>query len=441
MYKANIFPGFRVVSMETDEDSSLVLQLVSAARGGYCPSCKQRTTSLHSHYVRTLSDLLLCGYRVILRLQARRFRCRNARCPQHIFTERFPDFVEPFQRNTKRLRQALEAIGFALGGQGGSRLCHKLNMPTSGDTLLRLVRQASIQIPNVGRVIGIDDWAYCRGQRYGTLICDLVNRTPVDLLPDRSVESVANWIRLHPNVQVVSRDRAGLYAEGIRKGNPHILQVADRWHLLKNLGDTLLRYFERHKPPQRHGPDIEEAEDDRVPDRTHLSRREEKQKQRREQKWEMIRQVQDLHRKGIKVMQLARMFDLDRKTVRKYLTLDHMPETVRRARTTVLDPYKATVKQLLLEGYDGPQILSTIRAMGYPGSRSVLSEYLAKLRKGKPATDGQRHRITPRQLTVLMGKPDERCTEEEKRWLQALTIADSSYEVIRELTLSLTTHA
>jgi len=100
--------------------------------------------------------------------------CCNARCPQRIFTGRFPDFVDPFQRRTKRLSQALESIAFALGGPGGSRLSHKLHMVTSGDTLLRLVRQAPIQVPMVGCIVGIDDSAYCRGQRYGTLVCDLV---------------------------------------------------------------------------------------------------------------------------------------------------------------------------------------------------------------------------------------------------------------------------
>jgi hypothetical protein len=144
----------------------IFLRIFKPLLTGRCPTCKQWTTSLHSRYIRTICDLPLCGYRVILRLNARKFRCRNSHCTQRIFTDRFPNFIEPSQRKTKRLRRALEMIGLVLGGRAGSRLCRKLNMPASGDSLLRLVRQTSVEIPNPGCVVGIDDWAYCRGHRY-----------------------------------------------------------------------------------------------------------------------------------------------------------------------------------------------------------------------------------------------------------------------------------
>lgn len=132
-------------------------------------------------------------------------------------------------------------IGFALGGEPGSRLASRLSIPVSGDTLLRLVRVAELESHPSPRIVGIDDWAWRRGQRYGTIVCDLERRRVIDVLPDRSAKTVASWLRQHPDVEVVARDRAGAYAEGARQGAPQAKQVADRWHLLRNLGDALQR--------------------------------------------------------------------------------------------------------------------------------------------------------------------------------------------------------
>ena len=119
-------------------------------------------------------------------------------------------------------------------------------MPVSGDTLLRLIRTAPIDPPEPPRVVGVDEWAWRRGLRYGTIICDLERNRTIDLLPDRSADTLAAWLKAHPGVSAVVRDRAGAYAEGAARGAPDAIQVADRFHLLRNSSDALRTVLDQH---------------------------------------------------------------------------------------------------------------------------------------------------------------------------------------------------
>ena len=184
-----------------------------------CPLCGGVSGQVHSHYLRTLADLPWQGRAVSIQVRARRFRCMHVGCPRRIFTERLPAVAPPRARRTARLGSIQRQIGFALGGEPGSRLAAQLSMPLSGDTLLRLIRKAELEPHPPPRVAGIDDWSWRRGQRYGTIICDLERRRVIDILPERSTEAVATWLRQHPGVEVIARDRAGVYAEGARQGD------------------------------------------------------------------------------------------------------------------------------------------------------------------------------------------------------------------------------
>jgi transposase len=135
---------------------------------------------------------------------------------------------------TNRLCEQLQTIGFATSGQLGERLAPKLGMVISGPTLLRRMRTISIPLPAKVRILGIDDWAWKKGQTYGTILVDLERRRTIDLLPDRSTETVVAWLRAHPEVEIVSRDRGTEYAAAARKGAPQARQIADRLDLLPN---------------------------------------------------------------------------------------------------------------------------------------------------------------------------------------------------------------
>jgi transposase len=198
----------------TIEDEGVQLQLTATAPPAACPCCAVPSASVHSRYQRRLADLPWGSRGVRLQLTVRKFRCRNRTCERRIFTERLPELVAAYGRNPHRLVTALRAIGMALGGEAGTRVAARLQLPTSPSTLLRLVRAAPMPQAPALQAVGIDEWAWRRGHRYGTILVNLADHRVIDLLPDRSATSVAAWLAQHPTITVVCRDRSDLYAAG-----------------------------------------------------------------------------------------------------------------------------------------------------------------------------------------------------------------------------------
>lgn len=397
------------VVIEEDVVILSVSSLVSAPR---CPDCHQPSGREHSYYWRTIADLPCAHRQIEMHLLVRRMFCDNVACMRKTFAERFPGTVAPFARRTNRLANRQRQVGFVLGGEAGSRILARTAMPTSGDTVLRLVRDAAEWSCPTPRVLGVDDWAWAKGQRYGTILVDLERHRPVDLLPDRTAETLAVWLEEHPGVEIVSRDRAPGYIDGICRGAPDAIQVADRWHLLRNLKDTLIRVLEQNRGclyaaanvpdnqfqqnPAKKAPQDEEKRDQPL---TKVEQRREATRQRRLARY---RRVMKLHQEGMTERGIAHEVGISRRTVHRYITAGGFPEmSERRKGASLLDPYMSHLRKRWAEGcHDGAQLYREIHKQGYPGSQSLVRRWAGQMRKEEPTIEAGITSQEPRRKRV-----------------------------------------
>lgn len=324
-------------------DGTFTLVVTPIRQSARCPHCQRLAQRLHSRCQRQLDDLPSAVRPVRLILEARRFNCRTVSCPARTVRERFPALVAPRARRRHGLDAALTHIGIALGGAAGARLAGHLGMPTSADTLLRLVRAAAVPACAPVQALGVDDWAWKRWTRDGTLLGDLERHRVVDLLPDRSADAVADWLVAHPGVTVISRDRSDLYADGAARGAPLAQQVADRFHLLANLGDALERFLQHKHAVIRQVslPDPGVAPPVAPPLQPWQQRAAEDSHRRHAPIVARYEAVIALQLTGADIADIARITGLSRTTVYRYLRLGCPPGRKQEGtRATLLDPDK-----------------------------------------------------------------------------------------------------
>lgn len=456
--------GSRLDEIRVEEDQvTLVVSLIR--RTARCPVCGRRSRRVHSRYQRTLADLPWSARPVVLWVRVRRFRCSNRGCPRAIFAERLPHLGPVRARRTPAQRRALESIGFALGGAAGARLAGDLALPASRATLLRYIRAAPLPVSDTPRVLGVDDWAWRRGQRYGTILVDLEQRRPVDLLPDRTAESLTIWLREHPGIEVISRDRAGAYADGARQGAPEATQVADRFHLLANVGATLERVLgNKRSALSAAAAAVDQAATEcatstpvvpaviavTVPPRR--TRTQQDQQARRAERLARYDAVVTLDKQGWSQSAISDHLGLERKTIRRYLRAEAFPERARPSvRPSILAPYEASLRERWTAGCHNAQTLwQEIRRQGFTGGAAIVRRHVAAWRTG-PARRGRSAQqapadgtacppapqptrvLSPRQARWLLLRPEEDLDPEEQAYRVHLLDADAEIRGAHQL--------
>src|SRR6266566_2861158 len=227
-------------------DSQLTVTVISTRSEAACPGCGCSSEHAHSQYQRTVNDVPCGGRNVVLRLGVRKFFCLRLSCPRKVIASRLPDLVQPWARVSNRLREELKAIGLAASAEVSERLAPRLGMKVKAPTLLRYLRTIKDPPKADVTVLGIDDFAIRRGDKYATILINVETGRPLDLLPDRTAEAVKPWLSTHPEIRVVNRDRASAFADAVSQILPHATQVADRYHLVQNLREHLQQLLD-HK--------------------------------------------------------------------------------------------------------------------------------------------------------------------------------------------------
>ena len=383
----------------------------SSATTARCPVCGIRSSRVHSQYKRTLSDLPWQGIPVTLHLRVRRFFCDEMSCHRAIFAERLPGLAAHYARRTERLDGWFTHVSFALGGEAGSRLLKDLGVTVSGETLLNHIRSRQLQDHETPRVLSVDDFAFRRGTRYGTVLVNLERRTLVDVVPDSSADTLARWLSEHPGVEVVSRDRGGEYAEAARRAAPHAVQVADRFHLLKNLRDVVSRVFRQHEEvlklvptPMNHFQRLTTPRLDRKASKERT----------REHTRKLFESIHVLSKKGMKNAQVARELGIHRHTVEKYLAFKTPPQ--RRhftKKVSAIAPYEDYILGRWEQGCrNATQIWREISEQGYPGAyKNVvrITRYLKEQeRLAKPFPERPPGILASHAAGILVKRPENR---------------------------------
>ncbi|MGO8063619.1 ISL3 family transposase [Rhizobium johnstonii] len=353
--------GFIAECITHIDDETCILLSRNGATAA-CPECGRMSRTVRSRYCRQVADLPLSGRRVRLIVRTRRFTCDAVLCGRQIFAERFGDVLVPYARRTGRLEHLVHHLALALGGRPAARFAQRLMLPVSNDTLLRVIRRQGLPPSTPPSVIGIDDWAWRRNHRYGTIVCDLERRRPIRLLPDREPATAEAWLHGNPQIQIIARDRGGAYGLAAAKALPDAVQVADRWHLMENASRAFLdsvrksmRQIRKTLGVTRVNPKL-------------LTAAERLQYEGYLQREQTNAAIKALAKDGVTIKEIVRRTGHSRGLVRQVLR-EHRND-VFRSRESSLEPYLEWLDAQWAAGKrNGTELWRRLRTQGFRGSR------------------------------------------------------------------------
>jgi len=404
---------------------TLIVSLAVETSEAACPLCQQVSHRVHSHYTRTLADLPCAGKALRLLVLVRRFFCENETCIRKIFAERLPDLTRVYARRTSRGIETLAELGFALGGKAAAALSVHLGLKSSRMSILRILRKTPQSTVPALKMLGVDDWAFRRSKTYGTLLINLEDGTPVDMLPDRQAATLATWLREHPGVQLISRDRAGEFARGAKQGAPEALQTADRFHVLHNLAEVTEKVLGKHRHVLKSIHLVITPAATSALLRHLRPEREQRKQQARAKLVERYEAVQVLGKQGLSHREISRRLHMHRESVIRYARAETFPERGERpTRPGILAPYETYLRARWREGErNAVGLFREVTTRGYVGSRMTIERFLLGLRRmehqgievSKAATSIE---LTPRRAVGLMLSRTIDLTEEERMALK-----------------------
>ncbi len=434
--------GCQIIGIQHSDDK-LTVYARSLTTQATCPVCGCTSMARHGSYIRHPADLACMGQQVRLQLSVQRFRCENTVCSKRTFAESLPTLLLPHARRTSRLTQTLRELAFAVGGEVGARLCRLLGIPVSSSTLIRLIRATILPEPTPATVVGIDDWAKRKGHNYGTILVDLETHRPIDLLPDRDPDTVASWFEAQPQVTIVTRDRGKSYIAGVTQGAPQAEQVADRWHLLKNLSDAVQRQLQGHTQDLRqvaHTLAAASADDTRAQD---VATEDQMQADgacetpsAMNPRQVLVDEVKARAARGEGQRHIAREMQMSRQTVVRYIDLDGpLPPRQSVRQPSLVAPYLDILKQRwYVDGCQNVQQLwRELQAQGFLGSSASVWRAVQHFHRTPPTATVEPIRL--RTAVYLLIQPTAKLNEAQQKTLQALRDAnpllDKAYGLIQ----------
>jgi len=425
---SDVIPSELVADGVREDADTIVVTAHAVSPSGCCPRCGTASFRVHSRYIRTVSDLPCCGRPVEWRLTARRFVCTASHCLQKIFAERFGNSVLPSRsRRSARLECLVHHLGLALGGRPAAGFAKRLMLPVSNDTLLRVVRRRARRPMEPLAVVGVDDWAFRRNCRYGTIVCDLERHRVVKLLPDREIATVATFLAKHRTIKVLSRDRGGGYREAAAQVLPRALQVADRWHLMENASAAFLDAVRRSMRS------IRAAIGATIIDPKLLTAAERLQYEGYLHREDANAAILALHHDGVPIKEIVRRLGHSRGLVRKVIR--GLRTDVFRTRQSTLDPFLSILDEEWNSGCrNGAELWRRLKARGFSGSLRVVTEWATRRRRAERVTGAHLRKVpSVRTIARMMTIGRDHLTKAETITVAAIETSVPALNEAREI--------
>ena len=390
--------GLRIKEYEI-QGEKITFYAYSSKKSCKCPLCNKLSSRVRSGYFRKLMDLPCGGLRTAIMLKVRRFRCSNKKCRRKIFSERYDGYTKPYSRKTDRATDCLSSLLLEVSSSKGSYLSELIQMKQSSSTCLRMISSLPIPVYCDKTIIGIDDFAFRKGISYGSIIVDAENGRPVDLIESRDESEVTSWLKKHPEINIVTRDRASSYSKAIKTALPSSVQIADRFHIVKNLSERVYDAIKINYPAIKEGyinslneQKLRESAEDSITQmiaennekdescgeaENEVLNSEPGAQRKLEQKEVLYNKIHELHKDRMSSRKIAAAVHVNKETVLKYLKYDMPPKDIIVYRNNY-EAYLDIISDEIGHGRNITEIFKRIEKKGFKGKLSAFSSWFGK---------------------------------------------------------------